>query len=149
MRIVYDDTKQREMVNLVDEWVSMLILENYARYSYGMEQIDMTLIREELDNFLSKAAFRIGSKVTHTYDIVNNCCYPVYYYSADKTGIVKEIQHVGNININKGHFGEVYVYCSDYDDKCVGNSFEINSDRISVRPSDDSPQKPKHKNYER
>lgn len=119
MRIVYDDTMQKVVFELVNEYLTFLQshMDRVVRYDYGMNRVQKHLVKERLNGYLEDHSIEIGNKVTHAHGIGNNSQYPVYYYGDN------EIQHCANININSGLYGDVYVSVSDYNDKRVGGIY--------------------------
>lgn len=127
MRIIYDDTMQSEFVSV--KLPNFLLryeenpeeLESIAKYDYGMTRIQVSLLKEQLNQAVKDCFFEIGNDVTHANGIGNNCRYPVYY-----TANPDELQICCYISINKGMYGEAYMYCDDYNKKRIGSSYEIN-----------------------
>lgn len=127
MRIVYDDTKQSELVSAVNLFLAGLDVKQFLEYEYGMERVQMYKLKMRLNFFLERYRMSIGDKVTHAHGIGNNCQYPVYFYPEGSD----EIQQCGSININSGMYGEGYVSCEDYNGKRVGSLYEVT--RFGVR----------------
>lgn len=121
MRIVYDDTMQGEMTAAVERFMAALNVKRIMQYEWGMERVQMHILRQKLNLFLEQYRMSIGSKVTHAHGIGNNCQYPVYYYPEGSN----EIQQCGYININSGMYGEGYVSCEDYNENRVGASYKV------------------------
>lgn len=119
MRIVYDDTMQEMVFELVSQYMSFLNthMDKVVRYEWGMERVQRAKVKERLNGYFEDNLMEIGNTVTHANGIGNNCQYPVYYYGAN------EVQHCANININSGMYGEVYVSVENYNGKRVGGVF--------------------------
>lgn len=121
MRIVYDDTKQGEMVTAVDRFMASLDVKRIAQYEWGMDRVQMHLLRTKLNLYLEHYRMSIGNKVTHAHGIGNNCQYPVYYHPKG----ADEIQQCGNININSGMYGEGFLSCEDYNGNRISAVYEV------------------------
>lgn len=128
MRIVYDDAKQGLMVNAVRSFMNDLNVKRFLREELGMDRIQMNLIRASLNRFLATKRLSIGEKVTHAHGIGNNCCYPVYYRPEG----ADEMQQCGNINLNRGLFGEGYVSCEDYNGRRIGPAYKVSHFGVKI-----------------
>lgn len=119
MRIVYDDTMQLTACELIEEYVEAFNyrIKSIVRYDWGMERVQMDIVKKMLNGFLEDYSFEIGNTVTHAHGIGNNCMYPVYYHTEN------EIQHCANINLNRGMYGEGYVSVEDYNGKKIRGFF--------------------------
>ena len=128
MRIVYDDTMQKELVMLVAEYMHFLNgnMKRVVKYDWGMERVQKSEVKARLNGYIEDYSFAIGNTVTHAHGIGNNCQYPVYYYEGN------EIQHCANININTGLYGEVYVNIVDYNNKKVSRSYELTKHGVRI-----------------
>ena len=129
MRIVYDDTKQKEACELVHDAMMHLNrrIDLVVKWEYGMNRVQRVKVKEIIQGILEDYCFDIGNTVTHAHGIGNNCMYPVYY-DADN-----EVQHCANININSGMYGEVYVNVEDYNGKIVSRRYELTRHGVTVR----------------
>lgn len=129
MRIIYDDTMQKEAVKLVSEYLVFLNnhIERVVRYEWGMDRVQRSLVKERLQGYLEDYGFDIGKTVTHAHGIGNNCQYPIYY-----NGDIYEIQHCANININSGLYGDVYVSVEDYNGRLVGKPYKLTRHGVSI-----------------
>ena len=130
MRIVYDDTMQKELCNIVHDAMMHLNkrIDLVVRYEYGMNRVQRAKVKERLNGVLEDYYMEIGNTVTHAHGIGNNCMYPVYYHSDNN-----EIQHCANININSGMYGEVYVSVEDYNGRKVGRGYELTRNGVTVK----------------
>lgn len=131
MRIVYDDTMQKEACNIVHEAMMHLNrrIDLVVKYEYGMNRVQRVKVKERINGILEDYYMEIGNTVTHAHGIGNNCMYPVYYHDYDNN----EIQHCANININSGMYGEVYVSVEDYNGKIVSRRYELTRHGVTVR----------------
>ena len=129
MRIVYDDTKQDELVAAVEKFMASFDVKRIVQYEYGMDRVQMHILREKLNLYLEHCRMSIGNKVTHAHGIGNNCQYPVYYYPEGSD----EIQECGSININSGMYGEGFVSCEDYNGRRVGKLYKVAKIGIKVK----------------
>lgn len=129
MRIVYDDTKQSELVSAVNLFVAGLDVKKFIEYEYGMERVQMYKLKMRLNFFLERYRMNIGDKVTHAHGIGNNCQYPVYYYPEG----TDEIQQCAYINLNTGMYGEGFLSCEDYNGNRIGTVYEISKWGIKRR----------------
>lgn len=120
MRIVYDDTYQKELVDLVDGFLAGVNISYFVRKRDN--KIDRTQFKESLNEFLNIRSFNIGNKATHAHGIGNNCNYPVYYTNKNNKD---ELQHCANININSGLHGELYISCEDYNGSRVSHVYTL------------------------
>lgn len=129
MRIVYDDTMQDVVVELVKEFMRQINynMTPFVRYEWGMDRVQMHKIKPKLNLFISDDGFEIGNTVTHAHGIGNNCMYPVYYNAGN------EIQHCANININSGMYGEGYISLEDYNGKKIGMSYEVRKSGVTFK----------------
>lgn len=134
MRIVYDDIKQNEAVELINTFVlnfkmfPQKILE-LVSYDYGMNRVKSYLFKDKLNKYLLSHNFEIGESVFHKNGIGNNNKHPIYF-----KGNSEEIQICGYININSGLYSEIYVSCEDYNGNRIGcNMYEINPNRVVVK----------------
>lgn len=80
MRIVYDDTMQGELVAAVEKFMASFDVKRIVQYEWGMDRVQMHILREKLNLYLEHCRMSIGNKVTHAHGIGNNCQYPVYYH---------------------------------------------------------------------
>lgn len=119
MRIVYDDTQQNLVIDLLESFMDTLDLRAVVEYDYGMDRVQRYRVKELLNRHFNDSYCEIGNSVTHAHGIGNNCCYPVYYHDTD------EIQHCANININQGLYGEVYVSLENYNKERIGQKYEL------------------------
>lgn len=124
MRIVYDDAMQTNLVHIFNDFMKSLtrsdIEHRLSRYDYGMERVQSSLLKKELNNLFHIHSFSIGETVTHDYGIGNNCQHPVYYH-----GNPKETQQVCYISLNSGLYGECYTYLSDYNQTKISKTYEL------------------------
>lgn len=129
MRIVYDDTMQKEACNIVHEAMMHLNrrIDLVVKYEYGMNRVQRVKVKERINGILEDYYMEIGNTVTHAHGIGNNCMYPVYYHADN------EIQHCANININSGMYGEVYVSVEDYNGRVVGRKYELTRNGVTIR----------------
>lgn len=128
MRIVYDDTKQTDFVNLVKDfiWYIGADLSQYVAYDWGTDRIQRNLVLTAFDDFLYfNSKFERGKSVTHAYGIGNNCLYPVYYKAEN------ELQQCASINFNIDGFGCLYISVEDYNGKRVSNGYIITKHGIT------------------
>lgn len=129
MRIVYDDTMQRTVCEIINNVMINLNhnIKVVTQYEYGMDRVQRSKVKERLNWVLEDYYMEIGNTVTHAHGIGNNCKYPIYYHAEN------EIQHCADININSGLYGEVYVYITDYNDKRIGKSYELTKHGIAFK----------------
>lgn len=130
MRIVYDDKMQGKMVDAVTKFMRSLDVKPLVSYEWGMNRVQMHMLKEQLNRFLARYDMSIGNRVYHAYGIGNNCMYPMYYQPKGAS----EIQHCGNININRGMFGEGFVSCEDYNRTRVSPMWEVHTTLIKEMP---------------
>ena len=129
MRIVYDDERMPELSKVVYNFVTKMDVEKYLREENWMERVQSPLVRAALMNVLGEHRFSIGNKAAHAYGIGNNCDYPVFYHPEDGS----EMQLCGNINLNTGMFGELYIYLDDYNGSRVGPAYEVTKFGVTVK----------------
>lgn len=124
MRIVYDD----EQLPLLVEAISRLIAEAFTteiqmrsvtEWSYGMNRVEVPLVKKNLNRWIEEHGFEIGKDVHHEHGIGNNNRYPVYFNTPN------EKQQVGYLNLNSDMYGGVYVYVTDYNQKKHGLSYKL------------------------
>ena len=129
MRIVYDDTMQSKVCDIIHETMMYLNkhMDSVVRWEYGMYRVQRTRVKERLNGLLKDYYMEIGNTVTHAHGIGNNCMYPVYYHEEN------EIQHCANININSGMYGEVYVSVEDYNGRVVSKKYELRRHGVTIR----------------
>ena len=130
MRIIYDDSMQKEFIKLLIEFMETLQIDSIIRYDYGTDRVKTNLLYEQFNYFLSKdGRFRCGQKVVHENGIGNNNQYSVYYRNGE------ELQICCYINLNYGLHGEGYVSCEDYDGRHICRGYELSaySKTIKVR----------------
>lgn len=129
MRIVYDDTMQSKVCDIVHKTMMYLNkhMDSVVRWEYGMYRVQRTRVKERLNSLLEDYYMEIGNTVTHAHGIGNNCMYPVYYHGEN------EIQHCANININSGMYGEVYVSVEDYNGRVVSKKYELRRYGVTIR----------------
>ena len=48
MRIVYDDTKQDELVAAVEKFMASFDVKRIVQYEYGMDRVQMHILRESV-----------------------------------------------------------------------------------------------------
>ena len=130
MRVVYDDSMQKTFVDVAEMFVSSFSVKDAIRYEWGIERVQMHIVKEKLNAFLRKCFnMEIGETVTHAHGIGNNCQYPVYYYQDS----VDEIHQCAYINLNTGMYGEGFLSCEDYNGNRIGAIYEINRWGIKVK----------------
>lgn len=131
MRIVYDDTMQKEFCDILHRVMLNLNhnIKSVTEYDYGMDRVQSNKVKKRLNWVLEDFYMEIGNTVTHAHGIGNNCKYPVYYYVENNS----EIQHCADININSGLYGEVYVYVTDYNNSKVGKSYELTRHGVTIK----------------
>jgi len=123
MRIVYDDSRQKDFTNALEGFISGIDIKDLVRYEWGTDRVQMAYVREKLNGYLKPFHMEIGRTVTHANGIGNNCMYPVYYCPEDTA----EIQHCAYINLNTGMFGEGYLSCEDYNGKLISPVYEFHT----------------------
>lgn len=121
MRIVYDDTKQKEACELVHEAMMHLNrrIDLVLKWEYGMDRVQGTTVKARITGILEDYGFDIGNTVIHAHGIGNNCMYPIYYDAGS------ELQHCANININSGLYGEVYVSVENHNGRVVSKKYKM------------------------
>lgn len=129
MRIVYDDTMQDVVVNLLEEFMRQINrhMASFVKYEWGMFRVQMDKIKSKFNLFISDDLFEIGNTVTHAHGIGNNCMYPIYYKAGN------EIQHCVNINIITGMYGEGYISLEDYNGKKIGMSYKVMTSGVTFK----------------
>lgn len=121
MRVVYDDSQANLAVDIIDECMEdfKISLDYFLKYESGINRIQTDRLRKRINKRLEEYGFRIGNTVTHAHGIGNNCAYPVYFDTPD------EIQECCTICINRGMYGEAWVYLKDYNNNKLGKSYEL------------------------
>ncbi len=124
MRIVYDDTKQKEAIKLIHDYLMFthkhqLTDRRFCRWSYGMNRVEGYKVKECINGMLEDYRFSLGKDIS-TSSIGNNRQYPIYYDGNDN-----EMQLCGYLNLTVGLYGEAYVSVSDFKDKVVSNRYKI------------------------
>lgn len=127
MRIVYDDSKQKEFVAVLHCFTVIVDKKSISEYSYGMNRVSSYAFKNALNEYVGRYGFEVGKADYHAYGIGNNNRYPVYFHGSDET------QHCANININSGLYSEVYVSVEDYNGTLIGPSYEITPTTIRSR----------------
>ena len=130
MRIVYDDSMQKDFIKFVDVYMLYIkdIISQFVKYDYGMERVQRHLVLENFDDFLYyNSKFQRGRTVTHANGIGNNCLFPVYYKAEN------ELQHCANINFNIDCFGSLYISVEDYNGKRITKVYQISQHGIKSR----------------
>lgn len=129
MRIIYDDSKQRDFLDVCDKFIEKLrALSEQAKelglvaYSNGRDRVQAQVVRQMLSDFAKGYGFEVGKTVSNAYGIGNNRCYPVYYHAEEQCG---ELQHCANVNINSGLHDEAYFNCTDYNGERVWGSYTL------------------------
>jgi hypothetical protein len=129
MRIVYDDTMQKEVCEIIHDAMIHLNkrIDLAVRWEYGMNRVQRVKVKERINGILEDYHMEIGNTVIHAHGIGNNCQYPVYYYADNN-----EIQHCANININSGLYGEVYVSVEDYNGRVVSKKYKLTQHGVTT-----------------
>ncbi len=121
MRIVIDDNKSIEAVKLLEEFIKIARkdIRPYLKEEWGCERIQTNLLKSELNEFFGAHNFKIGKTATHKHNIGNNNRYPVWYLTKD------EMQECCKLNLNRGLYGEAYLYLTDYDGQKLSKTYEL------------------------
>lgn len=131
MRIVYDDERLPFLVDMVEGIITQAFvterqMKPVTEWSYGMNRVEVSLVKKCLKRTFEANRFEIGNDVYHEHGIGNNNRYPVYYNTPD------EKQQVGYLNLINDMYGSVYVYVTDYNQKKHGRSYRLTSHGYSV-----------------
>ena len=129
MRVIYDDTMQDKVVEVVYNVMLNLNwnIKPVVQYEWGMDRVQRSKVKERLNWALEDYDMEIGKTVTHANGIGNNCEYPVYYNARN------EIQHCANISLNSDMYGGLYVYITDYNGKRVGMKYELSRHGVTSK----------------
>ena len=124
MRIVYDDEQMPLLVEMVKGIIEQAFetksqMQPVTKWSYGMNRVEVSLVKKCLNRSFAANGFEIGNDVHHEHGIGNNNRYPVYYSTPD------EKQQVGYLNLINDMYGNVYVYLTDYNQNKQGRSYKL------------------------
>lgn len=112
MRIVYDDSKAKEVVELYYRFLCEgFNAKTASEYEYGMYRIQRRRVIAQLESFLEKYGFSVGKRVYHENGIGNNGRVPIFYNAGD------EMQECCYFICNIDPFGEGYISLEDYNGK--------------------------------
>ena len=124
MRIVYDDSRAKEVVDLLQRFIcDALDTKAASEYEYGMNRIQRRHIVAQLGRFLEKYGFQIGKRASHAYGLGNNAQLPIFYNDGD------EMQECCYFNCNIDPFGVGFMYLEDYNGKKLTGVCEVSSGR--------------------
>lgn len=129
MRIVYDDAKQGELVDVLDSFFNGLNVKPFLEEEYGSQRIQEDKVKRRLNTCLGAYGMRIGDRAAHDYGIGNNCSYHVFFQPKG----AKETQHCANLCLTTGMFGELFVSVEDYEGRLVSPVYEL--DEYGIKKS--------------
>lgn len=124
MRIVYDDSRAKEVVELYYRFLCEGFNAKAAsEYDYGMYRIQRRYVIEQLESFLEKFGFSVGKRVYHANGIGNNGRVSIFYNTGN------EMQECCYFNCNIDPFGVGFMYLEDYNGKKLTGVYEVSSGR--------------------
>lgn len=124
MRIVYDDSKAKEVVELYYKFLCDGLNSRAAsEYDYGMYRIQRRYIIAQLEGFLKEYGFSVGKRVYHANGIGNNGRVSIFYNAGD------EMQECCYFNCNIDPFGVAYISLEDYNGKLLTGVCPVSSGR--------------------
>lgn len=130
MRIIYDDAQQQEFAKELRCILECLKteLECVTRYDSGMDRIQWKLVKNYINNelkFNTNRQYQIADKNFDSSGIGNNHLFPVLYKASPE-----EFQQCAYISITQGLYSEVYITIKDYNEKSIGDGWEITKQGI-------------------
>ena len=133
MRIVFDEDHDHifALVRVVTEFLTNNCrtegqMRCMTKYSYGIDRVEVNLVREQIAKFFSSTRFQIGKDCYHAHNIGNNNRYTVYF-AADG-----ELQFAGYLNLIDNMYGSVLVYVTDHLDHKRTSTYRLSRYGCSV-----------------